>query len=96
MSALMISQISVKDPGKLQQYLVRVQEVARPYGAEVVFRGKADRVLNGDADRGLVVVVRFPDADRLNDWFESDDYGDLVALREAAADMQMTSYVAAA
>ena len=98
MTALMISRIKVKDPAKLQTYLAKVQAVAGPYRAEMVFRGTPDRVLNGDinsgvGDHGLVVVVQFPDAERLNGWFESDAYQDLVALREAAAEMHMTSYV---
>ena len=93
MTALMISQIKVKDHGKLQEYLRRVQEVAAPFGAEMVFRGTPDRVLTGGGDHELVVVVRFPDAARLNGWYDSDAYGELVALREAAAEMQMTSYV---
>ena len=39
MSALMIATITVKDPEKFQQYLAKTQEVAAPYGAELLFRG---------------------------------------------------------
>ncbi len=93
MSALMIATITVKDPEKFQQYLAKTQEVAAPYGAELLFRGKVDRTLTGeDKDHGLAVIVRFPSIEKINEWYGSDEYQPLIALRDEGSDMKMTSY----
>ncbi len=96
MSALMISQITVTDREAFQQYLEKTQIVASSFGAEMIFRGKLDSVLNGDAvDHSLVVVARFPDAEALKKWFHSPEYEALVPLREAGSHQIMTTYTAA-
>ena len=92
MSALMIARITVKDPEKFQEYFAKTQQVAAPYGAELLYRGKVDRALNGDDDHGLAVIVKFPGIEELNEWYDSDAYQPLKALRDEGTDMQMTSY----
>ena len=93
MSALMIARIIVKDPAKFQEYLAKTQAVAAPYGAELVLRGKVDKALTGgSADHELAVIVKFPSLAKLDEWYGSDAYQPLKALRDAGADMRMTSY----
>ena len=93
MNALMIATITVKDPEKFQQYLAKTQEIAAPFGAELLSRGKVDRTLTGEAkDHGLAVIVRFPSIEKINEWYGSDEYQDLIALRDEGSDMKMTSY----
>lgn len=93
MSALMIARITVKDPAKFQDYLARTQQVAAPYGAELLHRGTVGRALTGeDGDHELAVIVRFPGLEKIEEWFGSDAYQQLIALRDEGADMRMTSY----
>ena len=93
MSALMIARIIVKDPAKLQEYLAKTQAVAKPFGAELVHRGKVDKALTGEAaDHELAVIVKFPSVAKLDEWYGSDAYQPLKALRDAGADMRITSY----
>ncbi len=92
MSALMIARITVKDPEKFQDYLTKTQKVAATYGAELVHRGTVDTALNGRDDHRLVVIAKFPSLDKINEWYRSDAYRPLMALRDQGADMQMTSY----
>lgn len=93
MSAMMIARITVKDPAKLQDYLAKTQRVAAPYGAELLHRGKVDRALTGeDGDHELAVIVRFPSVAKIDEWFGSDAYQPLIALRDEGSDMRMTSY----
>lgn len=47
MSALMIATITVKNAEKFQVYLAKTQKIAAPYGAELLYRGKAGRGLTG-------------------------------------------------
>lgn len=93
MSALMIARITVKDPAKFQDYLAKTQQVAAPYGAELLHRGRVDRALTGeDSDHELSVIVKFPSLEAIDEWFGSDAYQPLIALRDEGADMRMTSY----
>ena len=93
MSALMIATAAVKNPEKFQQYLTKTQEVAAPYGAELLVRGKADRSLTDhDNNHDVVVVVRFPSIEKIEEWIGSDEYRPLIPLRDEGSDMKMTSY----
>lgn len=93
MSAIMIARITVKDPAKFQEYLARTQQIAAPYGAEMLHRCKVDKQLTGGAaDHQIAVVVRFPSVDRIDAWYGSDAYRQLIALRDEGVDMQLTSY----
>ncbi len=92
MPAILISRFNVKDPAKFREYLTANKEIAKPYGAELLFVGKSEQVLNGNEDNNMVVVVKFPDTGQINAWFGSDAYQPPIPIREAAADMQMTSY----
>ncbi len=89
----MIARITVKDPEKFQEYLAKTQQVAAPYGAELLYRGKVDGALTGESkDHSLAVIVKFPSLENIDEWYGSDAYQPLKALRDEGADMQMTSY----
>lgn len=95
MSALMISRITIKDQEKFQEYLVRTKELASKFGAELVFSGPVSRMLADDTKHDLVVVARFPSIAKANEWYDSDEYKPLIALRKEGAHMEMTSYESA-
>ncbi len=93
MSALMIARITVKDPEKFQQYIAKTRELAATYDAKLLYRGKADSVLTGGGkDHDLTIIVEFPSLEKINEWYGSDAYRPLMALRDEGADMSMTSY----
>lgn len=92
MPALMISEITVKSPTKLAEYMAATQTLAAKFGAEMVANAAYANPLTSTGRHDRVVIARFPDLDTLNRWFTSDDYARLVPLREAASDMRMTAY----
>ena len=92
MSAYLIGQISVKDHHLWQEYVAGVAESLAPFDATIVLRGKRSSVLAGDNDRELVVVIEFSDAVELHNWFHSETYQSLIALRDRAADVVITTY----
>lgn len=95
MPAYMISQVTVTDREKFEEYLARTRAVASRYGARPVVVGSQPRMLSGDADgHQMVFVIEFDDMAKLNAWHGSDDYGELVALREAGSRQRMVAYEA--
>jgi uncharacterized protein (DUF1330 family) len=99
MSALMIATITVNDPAKFQEYLTLTQQVAAPYGAELVHRGTVDKDLTADGnaqpDHQMTVIVKFPSTAAIDRWYGSDAYQALIPLRLEGSDMKMVSYAIA-
>ena len=92
MAVYLIGQITVKDEDLWQQYVAGVQESLAPFDAEVVFRGKRDKVLAGQNDKELAVVIEFSGSAPLDNWFNSETYQSLIPLRDAAANVVITTY----
>lgn len=96
MSALMISTIEVTDPQSFASYLQKSKQLASRYGAELLFRGTQTDSLNGDSPSGpMIVIARFPDIDSIKAWNNSQEYKDLIPLRDAGSHQVMTAYTEA-
>jgi len=92
MAAYLVGHITVKDDGLWQKYVSGVQESISPFDAKVVFRGQLDKVLAGQHEHDLVVVIEFPDQSTLDNWFNSEKYQSLIPLRDKAANVTITTY----
>jgi uncharacterized protein (DUF1330 family) len=92
--AYVVGQVTVKNPGKWDEYRARVPQTLAPWDAELVFRGKQVAALAGDNPHPDIVVIRFPDAAAADNWFRSPAYQSLIPLREQAADVLLTVYQA--
>jgi uncharacterized protein (DUF1330 family) len=91
-SAYLVGHVTVKDPGRWQQYVAGVARSLEPYGGEVVFRGRRASLLAGAHGHDRAVVIRFADHAALLRWFGSPAYQALVPLRDAAADVVLVGY----
>lgn len=92
--AYLVGSITVKAPDKWAEYTRQVPDTLRPWGAELVFRGKQAAVFAGENPHADIVVIRFPDAAAVQKWFSSPAYQALIPLREQAADVVLVSYQA--
>lgn len=92
MSAYVIGHITVKDVDKWAEYRRQVPGTLEPWGAELVFRGTLTRVLAGEHSHSDTVVIRFPDQDALQRWYDSADYQALIPLRSEAAEIVLVAY----
>jgi uncharacterized protein (DUF1330 family) len=92
MAAYLVGHITVKDDELWEKYVAGVAESIAPFDATIIFRGKLDKVLAGQHDKDLVVVIEFPDQAILDSWFNSEKYQSLIPLRDQAADVVITSY----
>ena len=95
MPAYMISQVTVTNQEKFQEYLATTRDVGAKYGAKLVAMGDQPRMLNGESDgHQLVVVVEFESMDQLDTWHKSEEYKALVPLRDAGSVQRMVAYEA--
>lgn len=90
--AYVIGHITVKDAAKWAEYRTRVPATLAPWQAELVFRGERMVVLGGEHRHSDTVVIRFPSAEAVDAWFQSDAYQALIPLRLAAADVDLISF----
>ncbi len=94
MPAYLVGQIAVHDKALWQVYLEGVARSLEPFEANVVFRGKKLADLAGNNAREQVVVIEFKDQTDLSNWFNSDLYQSIIPIRDAAADVVITTYQA--
>jgi uncharacterized protein (DUF1330 family) len=92
MPAYLVGHISVKNDDLWQKYVKGVGESLSPFESRIVFRGKLVSILAGKHEYDTVVVIEFSDHTALNDWFRSETYQSLIPIRDAAADVVITTY----
>ena len=93
MTAYMISQVTVRDKEKFQSYIASTRTVGAKYGAKPVVMGAQPKMLNGENDgHQMVFVIEFESMDKLNSWHNSDEYKELVPLRDEGSDQRMVAY----
>ena len=92
MSTYVIALGNVKDSEKWQQYAGAAPQTFKEHGGELVFKGKKTSVLAGEHPYSIAVVLKFPDQQSVQNWYNSDAYQNLIPLRNEAADVVFVSY----
>lgn len=90
--AYVIGNITIKDEVKWEEYKRKVPSTLLPWGGELVFRGEKLKVLSGKQMHSLNVIIKFPNDEALNGWFESSEYQALIPIRKLAAEVELVSY----
>ena len=85
MSAYCIFDITqVIDEEKIGQYRQLVGATVEQYGGRYVVRGGETEVVEGDWRPVRLVMLEFPSLGQARQWYSSEEYRDLKALRLAA------------
>ena len=92
MSAFFIATIKMKNPEKFAEYSKMAGPIVAEFGGEFILRGKAHSVLAGGVDVNAAGIARFPSAEAITNWYNSDAYQAIVPLREEAAEMTFVVY----
>jgi uncharacterized protein (DUF1330 family) len=87
-----IGHITIKNAAKWDEYRNQVPATLAPWQAELVFRGQKLAVLGGEHRHTDTVVIRFPNAEAANGWFNSAAYQALIPLRMEAAEVDLISF----
>ena len=93
MKAFFIANVTVKDKKKFDQYAQAAGASMKPFEGKVLTKGKLQRQLAGNISHQNVAIVTFPDETKLDNWYHSKTYQELIPLRDEAADMVLTSFV---
>ena len=88
MTAYLFVEHTITDPGKFEEYRVKVGPIIAKHGGRYLTKGGSHKLLETDRrppDR--VALIEFPDMGSLNAWYTSREYQPLIALRHSAVDM---------
>lgn len=92
MTAFFIATPRIKDADKFQQYAAKAGKSMVPFGGELLIKGKVETVIAGECNHPAAAIVKFPDMDALNNWYNSADYQAIIPLRDEASDMTLVTY----
>ena len=84
MAAYLIVDICVRDEETYAGYRARVSDQIRQYGGEYLVRGGRTDQLEGNWNPKRIVVVRFDSIAAARKWWESEEYAELKAIRQAS------------
>jgi len=80
-----IAQINVTDPEAYKRYVAAVTPIVEKYGGEYVVRGGPAQHFEGESIGERTVVIRFPSVQAATEWYHSEEYAPVRAMRMAAS-----------
>ena len=82
MAAYFIVNIHVKDRERFHRYAMAVPDVVVKYGGKYLVRGGKLKALEGDWKPVMVVVLEVPSMEQARQFYDSEEYKPLLALRK--------------
>ncbi|HEY7084567.1 MAG TPA: DUF1330 domain-containing protein [Hyphomicrobiaceae bacterium] len=83
MPAYLVVEHIITDAAKFEEYRTKVGPMIAKYGGRYLTKGATHTMPEGGHWKPeRVVVIEFPDMDKLNAWYRSAEYQPLIALRK--------------
>ena len=89
MPAYVAVQIDVRDATTYERYKELAPPSIAAYGGRYLVRGGATTTLEGDWSPARFVILEFPSVEQARRWWDSREYAEAKALRQASASTQM-------
>lgn len=86
MAAYVIANVRVTDPVRYEDYRSLVTATVTRHGGRFLARGGRLEVLEGDWRPERLVILEFPSMAQARAWWESPDYAEARAIRQAASE----------
>jgi uncharacterized protein (DUF1330 family) len=92
MSAFYVARIKVKDGEKLQDYSAQALPIFASYGGKLVTKGDLKFSTDSSSEHDFAVVMQFSNLEMLNKALNSDSYQNILPIRHAAAEVNISVY----
>jgi uncharacterized protein (DUF1330 family) len=89
MPGYVVVQVRVTDPVRYERYKQLAEASVSAYGGRYVVRGGATQTLEGTWDPNRLVILEFPSPAVARQWWDSPEYAEGKALRQATAATEM-------
>ena len=83
MAGFIFVSYQMKDKEALQNYASQVPETLKKFEGKMLIKGKK-KALSGNKESTMQAVLSFPSSQQAKDWYHSEEYGQLIPLREEA------------
>ena len=87
--AFLVVEVKINDPEGIKPYQLAVEETFAPFGGNRIVAGGRVDVLEGDAPKGVIVIVQFPSMEQAHAWHDSPEYKAIIGYRHAAAESRI-------
>ena len=85
MAAYLLAQVEVHDMDQYRKYTAQTPALIEQYGGRFLVRGGEVVTLEGDAPASRVVLIEFPSLQRVQDFYNSEEYQEVLQLRLPAS-----------
>ena len=85
MPAFVVANVTIEDPVRYEDYKRLVPASIARFGGRFIVRGGSIEVLEGDWKPNRLVILEFPSVERARAWWNSPEYAEARALRQATS-----------
>jgi len=85
MAAYLLAQVEVHDMDQYRKYTAQTPALIEQYGGRFLVRGGEVVTLEGDAPASRLVLIEFPSLQRVQDFYNSEEYQEVLQLRLPAS-----------
>ena len=85
MPAFVIANVTIEDPVRYEDYKRQVPSTLAAFGGRFIARGGQIEVLEGSWRPERLVLLEFPSVERARAWWNSPEYAEAKALRQATS-----------
>ena len=86
MSYYFVAQIRINDINEYQKYIDKAGGIFKKYNGEYLSVDNEPSILEGQWDYTRTVLIKFNNKMDFEDWYNSDEYKEILAYRLKAAD----------
>jgi uncharacterized protein (DUF1330 family) len=83
--AYVIANVTIEDPVRYEDYKRMVPGTLTAFGGRFIARGGQIEVLEGSWKPNRLVILEFPSVERARAWWNSPEYSEAKALRQATS-----------
>ncbi|MDQ6636282.1 MAG: DUF1330 domain-containing protein [Candidatus Dormibacteraeota bacterium] len=83
MPAYLLANVRVTNPEAYAEYSRQVPATVAAQGGRFLVRGGPGEVVEGEFSLQRLVIIEFPDRDRLRAWYDSPEYQAILPIRQA-------------
>ena len=80
-----LAKVTITDQDTYREYQAGFGEILRQYEGEVVAADRDPAILEGEWSATLTVLLRFATREHALEWYDSEEYQELVQIRHAAS-----------
>lgn len=81
-----IFDVKINKPELLGPYQAKVEETYKAYGGKRMIHGGELAVIEGQAPKGIIVMLQFDSMEQAKAWHDSPEYQQIIQYRHAAAE----------